>query len=160
MIQARVNNTEHVHTTQERNIQIQVFSFVHLVYTIPTSSMKPRSFLGPPLIKKLTKLYVSYHYQVYKTPPPVSILSHINPVHIRTVLIIITPHTCFEKKMLHVNHTLHPFMTLYCTNIHRVETILIHGSRCMYYATKRIIKAVNLLHKFLASMGTDHAFVS
>ena len=87
MIQATINNTKHVHTTAERNIQIQVSSFVHLVYTIPTNSMEPRSFLGPPLNKELTKLYVSYHHQVYKTPPPVSILSHINPVHICTVLI-------------------------------------------------------------------------
>jgi hypothetical protein len=105
MIQARINNTEHVHTMQERNIQIQASSFVHLVCTIPTNSMEPRSSLGPPLTKKLTTLYVSYHHQVYKTPPPVSIRSHINPVHVCTVIIIIILHTCFEKKMLHVNHT-------------------------------------------------------
>ena len=159
MIQARINNTEHVHTTQERNIQIQASSFVHLICTIPTNCMEPRSSLGPPFIKKLTKLYVSYHHQVYKTPPPVSILSHINPVHICTVLIIIILHSCFKKKMLHINHTLHLFMSLYCTNIHRMETILIHEPWCMYNATKRIIIAVNLLHNFLASMGTDHAFV-
>ena len=107
MIKARINNTEHVQTTQERNIQIQVSSIVHLVCTNPTNSKEPWSFLGTPLTKKLNKLYVSYvyHHQVYKTPPPVSILSHINPVQIYTVLIIIILHTCFEKKMLHVNHS-------------------------------------------------------
>jgi len=50
-------------------------------------------------------------------------------------------------------------MSLYCTNIHRMETLPIHEQRRMYNATKRIIKAVNLLHNFLASTGSDHAFV-
>jgi hypothetical protein len=122
MIQARINNTEHAHTTQERHIQIHASSFVHLVCTVQTNSMEPKSSLGPPLIKKLTTLYVSYHYQVYKTLSPVSILSHINPVHICTVLILIILHICFEKKMLQVIHTPHQFMSLYCTNIHRMVT--------------------------------------
>jgi hypothetical protein len=112
MVQARINNTEHAHTTQERHIQIHASSFVHLVCTIQTNSMEPRSSLGPPLIKRLTTFYVSYHYQVYKTPSPVSILSHMNPVHICTVVILITLHTRFEKKMLWVIHTPHPFMSL------------------------------------------------
>jgi hypothetical protein len=160
MKQARINNTEHAHTMQGRHIQIHASSFVHLVCTIRTNSMEPRSSLGPPLIKKLTTLYASYHYQVYKTPSPVSILSHMNPVHICTVLILIILHTCFEKKMLQVIHTLHPFMSLYCNNIHRMGTTLNHGLLCTYNATKRIIIAINFLHNFLASMGPDHGFVS